>query len=43
MYHHIAKMAESVKAGVIEAGHNCTIYQVAETLPKEGIFPNRNL
>lgn len=34
MYHHIATMAESVKAGVIASGNNATIYQVPETLPQ---------
>ncbi|GAV28034.1 hypothetical protein PMKS-001502 [Pichia membranifaciens] len=34
LYHHIAKMAESVKAGVESAGHECQIYQVQETLPE---------
>ncbi|KAJ3551167.1 hypothetical protein NM688_g4870 [Phlebia brevispora] len=39
MYGHIAKMAESVKKGVVGAGGAATIYQyassVAETLPQE--------
>ncbi|KAJ6628558.1 NADH-quinone oxidoreductase [Mycena sp. CBHHK59/15] len=35
MYGHIAKMAESVKAGIEEAGGSATMYQVAETLPQE--------
>ncbi|TID31289.1 hypothetical protein CANINC_000130 [Pichia inconspicua] len=35
LYHHIAKMAESVKSGVESAGHKCEIYQVKETLPEE--------
>jgi len=35
MYGHIAKVAESVKAGVTEAGGSATIFQIAETLPKE--------
>ncbi|KDR81010.1 hypothetical protein GALMADRAFT_222603 [Galerina marginata CBS 339.88] len=34
MYGHIAKMAESVKAGVESAGGRATIYQVPETLPQ---------
>ena len=34
MYGHIAKMAESVKAGVESAGGNATIFQVPETLPE---------
>lgn len=34
-YHHIATMAESVKAGVLAAGHQATIYQVPETLSEE--------
>lgn len=35
MYHHIATLAESVKAGIEESGNTATIYQVAETLPEE--------
>jgi NAD(P)H dehydrogenase (quinone) len=35
LYHHIAKMAESVKAGVEASGHKATIYQVKETLPED--------
>ncbi|KAJ7042317.1 flavoprotein-like protein [Mycena alexandri] len=35
MYGHIAKMAESVKAGIEEAGGKVTIYQIPETLPQE--------
>lgn len=35
LYHHIAKMAESVKAGVESSGHKCQIYQVKETLPAD--------
>jgi len=35
MYGHIAKMAESVKAGVESAGGSATIYQIPETLPQE--------
>ena len=35
LYHHIAKMAESVKAGIESTGNNATIYQVKETLPDE--------
>ncbi|KAH8107640.1 flavoprotein-like protein [Cristinia sonorae] len=35
MYGHIAKLAESVKAGVVEAGGTATILQVAETLPQD--------
>ncbi|PFH49437.1 benzoquinone reductase [Amanita thiersii Skay4041] len=35
MYGHIAKMAESVKAGITEAGGSVTIYQVPETLSTE--------
>ncbi|KAJ3551168.1 hypothetical protein NM688_g4869 [Phlebia brevispora] len=35
MYGHIAKLAESVKAGVEGAGGSVTIYQIAETLPQE--------
>jgi len=35
MYHHVAKLAESVKAGVESAGGKVTIYQVPETLPAE--------
>lgn len=34
MYGHIAKVAESVKAGVESAGGNATIFQVPETLPE---------
>ncbi|KAJ7779682.1 flavoprotein-like protein, partial [Mycena metata] len=35
MYGHIAKMAESVKKGIEEAGGKATIYQIPETLPQE--------
>lgn len=35
MYGHIAKLAEAEKAGIEEAGGQATIYQIAETLPKE--------
>ncbi|KAJ7266461.1 flavoprotein-like protein [Mycena haematopus] len=35
MYGHIAKLAESVKKGVEEAGGSATIYQIPETLPQE--------
>lgn len=35
MYHHIATMAESVKAGVVAAGGSVDIFQVPETLPAE--------
>jgi NAD(P)H dehydrogenase (quinone) len=35
MYHHIATLAEEVKAGVESTGNKATIYQVAETLPEE--------
>lgn len=35
MYHHIATMAESVKAGVIKAGGSVDVFQVPETLPAE--------
>lgn len=35
MYGHIRKMAEAVKAGVEEAGHQATLLQVPETLPAE--------
>ena len=35
MYHHIAKMAEAVKAGVEAAGGQATIFQVPETLLPE--------
>ncbi|KAG8688015.1 flavodoxin-like fold protein [Ceratobasidium sp. 394] len=35
MYGHIAKLAESVKAGVESAGGTANIHQVAETLPQE--------
>ncbi|KAH8076001.1 NADH-quinone oxidoreductase [Cristinia sonorae] len=35
MYGHIGKLAESVKAGIIEAGGDATIHQIAETLPQE--------
>ncbi|KAG8754677.1 hypothetical protein FRC14_004839 [Serendipita sp. 396] len=35
MYGHIAKMAESVKKGIEEAGGTATILQVPETLPTE--------
>ncbi|THH27773.1 hypothetical protein EUX98_g6422 [Antrodiella citrinella] len=37
MYGHIAKLAESVKAGVTEAGGSATIFQIAETLPQEAL------
>jgi len=32
MYGHIAKLAESAKAGIVEAGGSATIYQIPETL-----------
>ncbi|KAF5362463.1 hypothetical protein D9756_002083 [Leucocoprinus leucothites] len=35
LYGHISEMAEAVKAGVVAAGGNPTIYQVAETLTPE--------
>lgn len=35
MYHHIAKMAEAVKAGIEAAGGQATIFQVPETLSPE--------
>ncbi|GJE86771.1 1,4-benzoquinone reductase [Phanerochaete sordida] len=35
MYGHVAKLAESVKAGIEGAGGVATIYQVPETLPQE--------
>jgi NAD(P)H dehydrogenase (quinone) len=35
MYGHIAKLAESVKDGVIAAGGSAKIYQIPETLPDE--------
>jgi NAD(P)H dehydrogenase (quinone) len=35
MYGHVAKLAESVKAGVESAGGKVEILQVAETLPQE--------
>ncbi|XP_006462869.1 hypothetical protein AGABI2DRAFT_72455 [Agaricus bisporus var. bisporus H97] len=35
VYGHIAKMAESAKAGIISAGGKVDIYQVPETLPQE--------
>jgi len=35
MYGHIAKLAESVKAGVEAAGGTTTIFQIPETLPEE--------
>ncbi|KAK2464696.1 hypothetical protein APHAL10511_003272 [Amanita phalloides] len=35
MYGHIAKMAKSVQAGIVEAGGKAEIYQVSETLPQE--------
>ncbi|KAH9855676.1 flavoprotein-like protein [Lenzites betulinus] len=35
MYGHIAKLAESVKAGITAAGGSATIYQIAETLPAD--------
>ncbi|KAF8916914.1 flavoprotein-like protein [Mucidula mucida] len=34
MYGHIGKLAESVQAGIKEAGGNATIYQIPETLPE---------
>ena len=34
MYGHVAKMAHSVRAGVVKAGGTATIYQVPETLPE---------
>ncbi|KAG9311533.1 putative quinone reductase [Chiua virens] len=35
MYGHIAKLAESIKQGITDAGGSATIYQIAETLPDE--------
>ena len=35
LYGHIGTMAETVKKGVEESGAECTIFQVAETLPEE--------
>ncbi|KAJ7333357.1 flavoprotein-like protein [Mycena albidolilacea] len=35
MYGHIAKLAESVKAGIEGAGGSVKIYQIPETLPQE--------
>ncbi|THH22530.1 hypothetical protein EUX98_g8166 [Antrodiella citrinella] len=35
MYGHIAKLAESVKSGIAEAGGNATIFQIAETLSQD--------
>ncbi|KAF8638986.1 hypothetical protein AX17_001818 [Amanita inopinata Kibby_2008] len=35
LYGHISQMAESVKAGIVEAGGQATIYQVPETLSQE--------
>ncbi|KAF9220822.1 1,4-benzoquinone reductase [Gyrodon lividus] len=35
MYGHIAKLAESVKEGITEAGGSATIYQIPETLSEE--------
>lgn len=35
MYHHVAKMAEAVKAGIESAGGSATIFQVPETLLPE--------
>jgi NAD(P)H dehydrogenase (quinone) len=35
LYGHVAKLAESIKKGVIAAGSTCDIYRVAETLPEE--------
>ncbi|KAM5534733.1 hypothetical protein V8D89_011597 [Ganoderma adspersum] len=35
MYGHIAKLAESVKAGVESAGGSATIFQISETLPQD--------
>ncbi|KAI8986807.1 flavoprotein-like protein [Trametes punicea] len=35
MYGHIAKLAESVKAGITAGGGSATIYQIAETLPQD--------
>ncbi|GME70892.1 unnamed protein product [[Candida] boidinii] len=35
LYHHIATMAESVKAGVAAAGGEATIFQVPETLSED--------
>ncbi|KAM6492148.1 NADH:quinone oxidoreductase [Amanita muscaria] len=35
VYGHIAKLAESIKEGIVEAGGNATIYQCAETLTEE--------
>lgn len=34
MYHHVATLAEEVKAGIESSGSKATIYQVAETLPE---------
>ncbi|KAF9254369.1 flavoprotein WrbA [Marasmius fiardii PR-910] len=35
LYGHLATLAESVKKGVEDAGGKATIYQIAETLPKD--------
>jgi len=35
LYGHIAKLAESAKAGILEAGGKATIYQIPETLPED--------
>ncbi|TCD64034.1 hypothetical protein EIP91_004668 [Steccherinum ochraceum] len=35
MYGHIGKLAESIKAGITEAGGSASILQIAETLPQE--------
>lgn len=35
LYHHVAKMAESVKAGVEKAGGEASIFQIQETLSDE--------
>jgi NAD(P)H dehydrogenase (quinone) len=35
LYHHIAKMAESAKAGIESTGNQCEIFQVKETLSPE--------
>ncbi|TCD66326.1 Minor allergen Alt a 7 [Steccherinum ochraceum] len=35
MYGHVAQLAESVKAGITEAGGSATIFQIAETLPED--------
>jgi len=35
MYGHIAKLAESIKEGIVAEGGTADIYQIAETLPAE--------